>query len=566
MLFTRSFASKSLIPLLVSALYASQVNAADVVISTDTLGGQNFFSGTNTIQINSGVTLSASNQNAIYVGGGTLSIINRGTISTNYYVIQNQGTISSLINEGTISSVNGILNVGTIGTLTNTGTIGDPGILNSGMMPTPVITTLNNAQGGSSPLLLRSNLPVNYNVIISANSYGKLSVTNTAGTMSFGISPLSGLNIGLAGTRYTDVITGVSAANISNEATTLTYTSGGKVATYELVSAGTNTWDLSILTSDFGANGPSLIDTQTSIQRAAQKTRSVFNASAISTNFANMNTYDCNIFDSTGMCLSVGGRYTTVDNPDASNTSAVVVAGYKATPNLRLGVFLDQSLNNNTPSGIKISNKNPMLGAFVVWNARSDGLGYQFKLANAYQEKNIDLMREVVGTSEAGKGKTNLITESYVGELSYAFDYNEKTQLRPYLALRYTNIKQDSYTETGVSTPLSYKSLEDKSTTALLGVKLNHKLTSKTTLTGSLGIEQDLKHSVDDYTPSSSDISGVTSENFNDTIKRTRTVASLGAYYALSKNQRLSGDLYYQQLPFQSTGSTTAYFNYTIGF
>lgn len=561
-----SVAKKSLIPLIVSAICASHANATDMVISSSSVGGINFFSGNNSIQINSGVTLSASNQNAIYVGGGTLSIVNYGTISTNYYVIQNQGTISSLINEGTISSVNGILNVGTIQTLTNKGTISDPGILNSGMFPTPVINTLNNAQGGSSPLLLRSNLPVNYNVIINANSYGKLSVTNTAGTMSFGISTSSGLNIGLAGTRYTDVITGVAAANISNEETTLTYTSGGKVATYQLVSSGTNTWDLSILTSDFGASGPSLIDTQTSIQLAAQKTRSIFNASAISTNFANMNTYDCNIFDTNGMCLSVGGRYTALDNPDTSNTSAVVVVGYKASPNLRLGGFLDQSLSNNTPSGIRISNKNPMLGAFVVWNAQADGLGYQFKLANAYQEKNVDLMREVIGTSEAGRGKTDLTTESYVGELSYAFDYSEKTQLRPYLALRYTKIKQDAYTESGISAPLSYKSLADRSTTALLGIKVNHQLTQKVILTGSLGVEQDLKHSVDDYTPTSSDISGVTSESFNDTLKRTRPVASVGAYYAVSKNQRVAGDIFYQQLPFQSTGSTTAYFNYTIGF
>lgn len=61
-------------------------------------------------------------------------------------------------------------------------------------------------------------------------------------------------------------------------------------------------------------------------------------------------------------------------------------------------------------------------------------------------------------------------------------------------------------------------------------------------------------------------IGGLTSENFNNNIKRTRPVVSAGAYYAVSKTQRIAGDIYYQQLPFQSTGSTTAYFNYTIGF
>jgi hypothetical protein len=79
-------------------------------------------------------------------------------------------------------------------------------------------------------------------------------------------------------------------------------------------------------------------------------------------------------------------------------------------------------------------------------------------------------------------------------------------------------------------------------------------------------IKQDINHKTDQLIASAADISGLTSKNFNNNIKRTRPVASAGAYYAVAKNQRLSGEVYYQQLPFQSTGSTTAYFNYMIGF
>ena len=312
--------------------------------------------------------------------------------------------------------------------------------------------------------------------------------------------------------------------------------------------------------------GISTADTQASLHNSAQKLRTTFNGAAISTNFANMNTYDCNLFDTKGMCISAGGRYTTVDNPNSNSTSAVVVVGYKATPNIRIGGFLDQNVSNNTPTGIKISNKNPLMGVFAVWNQNANGLGVQVKLANAYQDKDVNTTRDVIGTSEAGSGATNLNTQSYVGELSYAFLTNQdKTTLRPYLALRQTTIKQDAYTETGVANPLSYGSLKDRSTTALVGLKLNHAVTPKATLTASFGIEHDLEHSVDQYSATSSSISGLTSENFNDSIKRTRPVASAGAYYAVSKTQRISGDVYYQQLPFQSTGSTTAYFSYMIG-
>jgi hypothetical protein len=245
-----------------------------------------------------------------------------------------------------------------------------------------------------------------------------------------------------------------------------------------------------------------------------------------------------------------------------------VTLGYKVSPNIRIGGFLDQSVNNNTPTGIQVSNKNPMMGAFAVWNQNANGLGYQLKIANAYQDKDVRSTRDAYGdTGEAGTGKTNLNTQSYVGELSYAFNYQDSTIVRPYFAVRYTNIKQDAYTEdtsASVTAPLTYAKLGDRSTTALMGVKLNHALTPRTNLTASLGVEQDINHKTDQLTASG--VADLTSENFNNNIKRTRPVASAGAYYAVAKNQRLSGEVYYQQLPFQSTGSATAYVNYMIGF
>ncbi|NDB61353.1 autotransporter outer membrane beta-barrel domain-containing protein, partial [bacterium] len=262
-----------------------------------------------------------------------------------------------------------------------------------------------------------------------------------------------------------------------------------------------------------------------------------------SSNFANMNTYDCNLFDQNNMCISAGGRYTSVDNPSMNTSAAVVVLGYKVSPSIRIGGFLDQSINHNTPAGVHLSNSNPMMGAFAVWNQNPNGLGYQVKIANAYQDKDVTTTRDVTGTSEAGTGKTNLNTQSYVGELSYAFNYQDSTLVRPYFALRYTNIKQDGYTEdttASVTAPLTYAKLSDRSTTALMGVKVNHALNNKTNLTGSLGLEQDIDHKVDQL--SASGVAGLTLENFNNNIKRTRPVVSVGAYYAVAKNQRLSGE------------------------
>jgi len=315
------------------------------------------------------------------------------------------------------------------------------------------------------------------------------------------------------------------------------------------------------------STGPSATDTQSSLYTLSKNLRSNFNYLLMSGNYANMNTYDCNLFDKNNMCISAGGRVTTIDNPSSHHSAAVVVLGHKISPHIRIGGFLDQSVNHNMPSGVDMSNKNPMAGAFAVWNHQADGLGLQMKLANAYLDKDVTTSRAVVGTSEAGRGRTDLNTQSYVGELSYAFNYQDSTIVRPYFALRYTRIKQDGYTEdttASVTSPLTYAKLSDRSTSALMGVKVNHALTPKTNLTASLGVEQDLDHKSDQLVATG--VSDLTSENFYNNIRHTRPVASVGAYYAVAKNQRLSGDIYYQQLPFQSTDSATAYVNYTIGF
>jgi hypothetical protein len=360
----------------------------------------------------------------------------------------------------------------------------------------------------------------------------------------------------------------LSGSTIANSFFTITGAKGSYGGySYALAQNGSSelgNWDLI-----FGSLGPTAADTQASLNTQSRRLRSTFNSSVASSNFANMNGYDCNLFDKNNMCISAGGRVTTIDNPTSHHSAAVVVLGYKVSPNIRIGGFLDQSVNHNMPTGVDMSNKNPMMGAFAVWNHQADGLGFQMKLANAYLDKDVTTSRAVIGTSEAGRGRTDLNTQSYVGELSYAFNYLDSTIVRPYFALRYTNIKQDAYTEdtsASVTAPLTYAKLGDRSTTALMGVKLNHALTPRTNLTASLGIEQDINHKTDQLTASAVDISGLTSENFNNNIKRTRPVASAGAYYAVAKNQRLSGEVYYQQLPFQSTGSATAYVNYMIGF
>jgi|TARA_R100000501_G_scaffold8783_1_gene17706 uncharacterized protein YhjY with autotransporter beta-barrel domain len=503
-------------------------------------------------------------------------VVNYGTIDTYYqWGLWNSspGNVE-VINFGQMSSSvrYGITNAATINSLTNVGRItGDfgnyNGIFGSINNVNASIKVFNNLQGArlSNPIKIVGNLPESYNIIInSPTDYGQLYGTRSSGSMALNIY----------GNKGTTLVPGVDASvvsegryvNVLQEFTSIADISGttGTYGSYNysLVANESilNAWDLL-----FEFAGPSVVDTQASVQSLASDLRGGFSQQLIATNFANMNTYDCDLFDTRGFCVSVGGQQTYVDNPSTHETSAVIVVGYKATPTIRFGGFLNHNFNTDTVDSVDISNANPLMGIFIVWNQNADHLGYQFKIANAYQDKNLTTTREILNTSEAGVGDTSINTQSYVGELSYSFLVNQaRTLVRPYAALRYTRIKQDAYTEEGsISSPLTYAALEDRSTVALVGMKLNQKLTDKVNLTGSVGIEHDLSHSVDDLTATG--VSGLTSENFNDSLNRTRPVASIGAYFSPASNQRIAVDFYYQQLPFQSTGSATAYVNYTLG-
>ena len=51
----------------------------------------------------------------------------------------------------------------------------------------------------------------------------------------------------------------------------------------------------------------------------------------------------------------------------------------------------------------------------------------------------------------------------------------------------------DGYTEKDAAAPMIYQDMDQENYAALVGVKAQHKVSSKVTLNGSLGLELDLK-------------------------------------------------------------------------
>lgn len=503
------------------------------------------------------------------------------SITSTDYAINTQGGpglgLNELNNYGTISGgIFGVINSsGTpIGLIDNWGTISG-GVTGNGIYNGGSITTLNNLQGGESPLDFAGTLPVNYNIIISNGSFGRLSVGAESlyeGITTFGIDSRS---VGIVTSSiYTSVITGISASNFASVGTNglsgISLVQGTYLtsswALYQTTLGGT-TWNLCFDEScpDFDnfVTGPSLADTQASINRNAVALRGVFSGQSAIIN--NGLTYDCTTFDTKGICVSAGGRVTDTNNPSTNSRGALLIASYRANQQWRIGAYLDQNLSSNDANGVNLENNNPMAGIFGVWNQNNDGTGYEVRLAAGYSDKDVTVTR-TIGSAEAGKGNSAIKSQAYSAILSHGFFVNNsRWVVSPYVGLRYTKIKRDSYSEElSGDSPLSYSGLSQETTTALAGLRLNGKVGDKVNLMFSAGVENDISHHSGNY--AANGLEGLSSINFNQNIRHVRPVAQMGASYLIGQRQSIGANLLYRQEVFNATHSVSGMINYQIGF
>ena len=511
---------------------------------------------------NAGTMSTGSATNGIYNAATISSITNSGTISSvDWQAIFNNGdTIDSITNtnSGTISSTltNAIWNNGaTIGTITNTGTISSgtsQALYNNG----GTITTLNNSQGAGNSagaLTYGGVLPTNYNVIItSASNYGKLSGTSVTGSTNFGLYAGATITTKL----YTGVLQGLTTSNVG---ATRTGTYSGLNYTLALQSGSSTIWDLIFTGGSTADTQQSLVNTASALQGTYTLQNSVI---------ANSFTYDCTVFGANNVCVSAGGRNTTVQAANGlNNTSALLIAAYRPHPNYRIGAYADQNLSVTNPGGtVNLSNSTPLLGLFGAWNERQDGTGTEVKVSAAYGQKNATVTRAVVGTSEAGSGSSNLISQGAQVTAKYGFAVIDKVIVSPYVGMRYTQNNMGGYTEgtsSSVTAPLTYSALNTNATTALAGVGASYRVIPTVTTFASAGVESDTNTSNGTY--SATGVAGLTPVNFNANPVKTRPTATVGAYYDIEKNQRLGITGIYRQEAYQAVSTTTVMATYTIG-
>ena len=528
------------------------------------------------ISINSGIinqlintgTISAqggSNSNhgiAIWNNSGT-ALTNSGSISgtggSNSYGIRvgNDGNISSITNSGTISGgTYGIANSNNITNIINTGTI--TGSAGYGIDNTQgSITNLTNSQNN---LTFLGSLPTNYYIKVnSTSSYGKITITNPNGSMNVGVTDDSTLSVG----TYSAVINGLSGENISNSSGT--FINNNNHYKYSINNSTGTQWDLIIddLTSD----------TQCSVNSnnaGCSKTKCI--TSSIETtlntlangNFAHMNTYDCDTFGGTGNCISIGGRYISINDPKSETSGVVLVYGKKHSQNFRWGGFIHYNIDYNTSSNLDLSDKIPLIGFYGVWNENADKSGLQFKIGNSYQAINATIIRPQAGVSEKAKGETTITANKFILELRDNIFLTHIITFSPYLAMRYTEKYQKGYTEKNVDLPLTFNKIFDNSWSIIGGIKYSFKINQKYKFDGTFGVDHDISHNVSKLSPNG--VSGITTVDLTKNHRSTRYIVSLGLDKKISKNQILRLKAQYEELPYQGMNESNLYATYNFLF
>ena len=255
-----------------------------------------------------------------------------------------------------------------------------------------------------------------------------------------------------------------------------------------------------------------------------------------------------------------------MSNSDNSDSLVVLAVGKKVNDHVRIGAFIDQTINYSGAQDIEVDSKVPLIGLMATWNQSPDQSGLQTKVVGSLQKNKIDITRASIGISEEATGDTNIQTFSYLAQASYKLN-NGATNIafEPFTALRYTNTKLNEYTEVGVGAPMTYQDMKHENTSALVGVNAYYQLSPKFSLSGSVGIEHDLNDKQAKLDGSISTASAFDAVLINSNKKNTTASASLGANMILNANQSVEAKLMYQELGYNND-ITTAYITYKLPF
>ncbi|MBS7559815.1 HAF repeat-containing protein [Pseudomonas sp. RC4D1] len=266
---------------------------------------------------------------------------------------------------------------------------------------------------------------------------------------------------------------------------------------------------------------------------------------------------ECQI-DSGSFCIGVGPSYSR--NRETRQTSTSLTLGARPSEHLRVGITLDQNLDQQLPDNYTKAGSNaPAVAMFVAVDESGQGLGWQGRLAAAYLSSKVDIRREQLAYTEAGKGRSSLRGRAFSIEGAYGLRLDSLT-VTPYIGLSQTQVSRQGYSEdSGAVMAASYAKMDRSVTSLNAGVRTAKRLTKQLELNANLGLIQDLDKDQDAFQARMDYLGRYTYQA--DKQHYTRFAASTGASYTLDQHSAVHAGVFWTQEPGgnDTTGIQTAF-------
>lgn len=236
-------------------------------------------------------------------------------------------------------------------------------------------------------------------------------------------------------------------------------------------------------------------NTRTAMNQSASRAQKVLDIQSL--RLDKLAAQEC-LYTQGNACVGAYTGYRRAQKLDQANVG--VTFGLKLNQQLRIGATLDHNYHSDFGSNYQVSgNSRPGMGIFLGYRENIDALGWNGRLSAAYLRDKIDIRREILSHTEAGKGRSKLKGYKVGAELGYTLAL-DNTLVTPYASLEYRKIERSAYRETqGAVFAAQYDRMGETRTSLGMGSRLTQPLSSSLNFEGDVGLRHDLNNQRDGY-------------------------------------------------------------------
>ncbi|EAU2710583.1 autotransporter outer membrane beta-barrel domain-containing protein [Salmonella enterica] len=259
-------------------------------------------------------------------------------------------------------------------------------------------------------------------------------------------------------------------------------------------------------------------------------------------------------------CVGLGSRFA--DSDKFNFTSGWLTLGYYPSERVRFGVTLDQTLSQSLPSDYDLKSNKPGVGMFTILKPSNE---LEVRFGVAWKEDDIEISRQQLSNTEAGKGKTTLTAYAAKVNVSYKSYDDGKLIIQPFGGVMHSNVRRKGYSEyNDISFEAKYNSVESKATTLRSGVQAQYQLGNQVTVDAKSTVEHDISSSYNDFIVDINTI-GRFAQSTPD-LRKTRLASDINVRFNPDKDSEYYAGFYWKQSSLNRENEAGLRIGYEVSF